>query len=73
MVKSHLNFARPCREPEYPKLMICPKNSMVVLFTEHGIGTVVNKGGSSSDVGEHYKAWVMKNFERYGGSVTLEN
>ena len=44
----------------------------IVLFEAYGHGTVIAKGGMFV-IGHPSTHWVMENFKRFNGSVTLSN
>lgn len=59
--------------PKYPYLGIRKDQNLIVLFSAEYKGTVVNKGASPHDVGDHVISWVMSCFDPFEGSVTLSN
>jgi len=60
--------------PEYPKLMQSKSGSnIVVLFSEPGVGIVVNGKDSLNPIGSFSHGWAMDYFEDFDGSITLSN
>jgi hypothetical protein len=60
------------KSSEYPKLMICEKN-LVVLFTKEKCGTVVSSGNSNWPLGDYCEYWDMHKFVGFKGVVELSN
>lgn len=58
-------------EQDYPVLMKAKSNSMVVLMTSRGVGTVVMPN-EHNDVGYHIKGWDEDCFVRFYGTIELE-
>lgn len=60
-------------KPSYPCLMKS-RNGTVVLFSDEGVGTVVdNSENSPHELGAYYKDFNMDIFEYYNGEITLKN
>ena len=55
----------------YPKLMKSTTTGNIVLFSGHGVGTLLSQG-ITRDIGDWRDDWVMTNFENFHGSVTLQ-
>ena len=62
------------KELQYPCLMICT-NNMVVLFSgfERGVCVKTGEGLAIDELGEHRTNWIMDKFKPLKGSVTLSN
>ena len=66
------------KEIEYPWLGISKLDGSIVLFSEHGIGTVIKSEYSTVNsfspyIGYHGVTWDMSHFEGFNGTITLEN
>ena len=59
---------KPAKNFTYPKLMIHECSGMIVLFTSHQTGTVMN-----SRIGEYREDWIVENFYDYNDNITLSN
>lgn len=60
------------KKRSYPKLM--RSDSLVVLFTKEGVGTVVHKHRLNNKlytVGDHVSCWMMENFQETDEVITL--
>jgi len=58
---------------KYPLLMISERNSAIVLMTAYGVGTCVNSGALSNQMGQYAEGWDMDAFIPFQGTVTLSN
>lgn len=67
--------AKEVQTPDYPYLGILVGNECyVVLFTSHGVGTVVSTTYQYiRQVGEYSENWCTDSFVPYDGQVILEN
>ena len=72
MIKVTVNQAEAAQE--YPCLMISEETGLVILFTSHGVGTVIVASKVMDDkLGERKARLVMSRFKPFHGTVTLEN
>lgn len=56
----------------YPKIMRSPSTGNFVLFSSHGVGTIIHtQSGNSSRIGSHSDRWTMECFEDVHGLVTI--
>ena len=62
--------AFPKKKP-FPKLMIDLSDNCIILFTEPGIGTIVQQGDCHYFFGDHSDYWDEDDFTDYDGEVTL--
>ena len=66
-------------EDTFPKLMVAKYNSnndegMIVLFSSHGVGTVISVPASSDKkIGDHKDSWVYTCFIEYNTPITIQN
>jgi hypothetical protein len=74
-VTSQVEIKKQDSNTEYPKLMIGDKTGIIVLFSWHSRGTVINTGNGTTclEIGEHYTEWKMETFKDFHGSVILNN
>lgn len=57
----------------FPKIMRSKRSGMIVLFEKATVGTVLSRGQSAYDPGDHRATWADEYFEDYNGPVTLQN
>ena len=75
-----ISTSGPVAKPvEYPCLRILKDDAlpadyiMVVLFTEPGVGTVVQAVNSEWQIGQHANHFRMESFAPFDGFITLQN
>lgn len=71
-MKVVINNSNEKKELPFPKLMISKDSGTVVLFSEDGIGTQLNRVDYAF-IGTHSRSWAMKLFTDFTGSITLSN
>ena len=59
----------------YPKLMITEDKRIVVLFDNHGEGTVLHSSNPEDgwNIGEYNDVWDMSKFVNFNGEILLSN
>lgn len=60
-------------EIEYPCLMICKQYNEIVLFNDYRSGTCINPGSSDDMLGLYCDIWVIEEFTKFEGEITLKN
>tara|TARA_R110000744_G_scaffold279130_1_gene391350 strand:+ start:413 stop:622 length:210 start_codon:yes stop_codon:yes gene_type:complete len=64
---------RESEEDEYPRLKINAAKNIIVLFTDHEGGFIVNSLDDNYPLGNICREWHELTFTDYNGTVTLEN
>ena len=75
MINTKVTFKDENKKIQYPWLGI-DSDSMVVLFTEPRIGTVVKRPNlprTGSCLGDHTTTWLMSTFKHFTGTLELSN
>ncbi len=72
-MKSVVKECKVNQEIEYPCLMKGEDTEQIVLFSELGIGIVVDQGKSGRVLSDFSTNWYMNEFTLFDGSVTLSN